>query len=328
MLEPNGFRPCFLLRNPHVQTVLSSSRLRNRRPDPLHHSAAPVILKIGGTRLLGYWNAAPAVPAKGLVILLHGWEGSAFSTYIRCTGRRLHRNGYAVFRLNYRDHGDSHHLNEGLFYASLLEEVYGAVKQVAGKMAGAPVFIVGFSLGGNIALRIARRCAAEPIAGLRHVVCISPLLDPHQATERIDAVPYIRGYFLRKWRRSLTKKQHLFPRRYDFDGMLRVGSVRKLTEMLLARYSRYGSIREYFDEYTLREKALRDIDIPMTLLTAEDDPIIAADDFRRLELPATIRLSLQTHGGHNGFIQGMTLKSWYEPRLVSLFDSIASPGPG
>ena len=307
-----------------MQTVLSSSRLRSRGPNPLHRSASKKILKIGNTRLLGYWNDAPTHRSKGLVILLHGWEGSAFSTYILCTGRTLHRNGYAVFRLNYRDHGQSHHLNEGLFYASLLDEVYGSVKQAAGRLDNVPVFIVGFSLGGNFALRIAKRCTAEPIPALRHIVCISPLLDPDQATERIDAVPYIRRYFLKKWRRSLTQKQHSFPRRYDFNGLRRIDSVRQMTEMLLARYSRYGSIQEYFDEYTLREDALRDIDIPVTLLTAEDDPIIAAEDFRRLELPARSRLAVQSYGGHNGFIQGPSLKSWYEPRLVALFDTIAT----
>jgi hypothetical protein len=327
MFEPHAFRPFFLLRNPHLQTILCSSRIRNRHPNPVRRSAAAMILESGQARLMGYWTSAPTGDTKGLVILLHGWEGSAFSTYILCTGRRLHLNGYAVFRLNYRDHGDSHHLNEGLFYASELDEVYRAVKQAAEKMPGAPVFLVGFSLGGNFALRIARRCAAEPIANLRYVVGISPLLDPDQATSRIDATPYIRRYFLKKWRRSLKKKQHLFPKRYDFDRLPQLDSVRRLTAFLLERYSGYKSVQEYFDDYTVKATALRDIDIPILLLTAEDDPIIAAANFRRLQLSDNIRLVLQSFGGHNGFIQNLSLKSWYETRLVDLFDSVSNPGP-
>ena len=67
--------------------------------------------------------------AAGQVILLHGWEGSADSTYILRTGNALYRRGYDIFRLNFRDHGDSHHLNRGIFYAVLLEEVFQAVRQ-------------------------------------------------------------------------------------------------------------------------------------------------------------------------------------------------------
>ena len=78
-------------------------------------SAREMILDAGeGIRLLGFHSPQPDKRAKGLVILLHGWEGSSDSTYILRAGRCLYRHGYDVFRLNYRDHGESHHLNEGL----------------------------------------------------------------------------------------------------------------------------------------------------------------------------------------------------------------------
>ena len=82
-------------------------------------------------RLLGSHSRHPATVPKGLVVLLHGWEGSIDSTYMRCTGRALYRRGYDLFRLNYRDHGCSHRLNEGIFYAVLLDEVFEAVAQAA-----------------------------------------------------------------------------------------------------------------------------------------------------------------------------------------------------
>lgn len=321
-MQTATFAPSLLLRNPHIQTILASSRLHLRPPNPVNRSARPVILAAGeGVRLLGWLSAPPPErPIKGIVIILHGWEGSAFSTYCVRTGNRLLRNGYAVFRLNFRDHGGSHDLNAGLFYASALEEVFQAVRRAAGMLTGVPAFIVGFSLGGNFALRIARRCLREPIENLKHVVCISPVLNPEKATARIDATAYIRVYFLRKWRRSLRRKEILFPQRYDFSRLSSVTSVRGLTDALLARFSDFNSTRAYFNSYTLLGDALQSIPLPITLLTAADDPIIAVDEFEHLRLNRLATLSIQRHGGHNGFIEGLDLKSWYEPLIVKLFD--------
>jgi predicted alpha/beta-fold hydrolase len=72
-----------------------------------------------GIQLLGYYSPQKKIPSQGLVIMLHGWEGSAESSYIVCTGRTLYRHGYDIFRLNFRDHGNSQHLNQGIFYAVL-----------------------------------------------------------------------------------------------------------------------------------------------------------------------------------------------------------------
>ena len=260
------------------------------------------------------------------MILLHGWEGSSDSVYIRRTGGTFYKRGYAVFRLNLRDHGGSHHLNAGLFYAAAIEEVHAAVGQAAGLNPQIPAFLVGFSLGGNFALRIALRCRQEPIPNLKHVVGISPVLDPDDATDKIDSSGYILRYFLKKWRRSLRKKQALFPHRYDFAAALQLPSVRSVTEELLSNYSYYHSAKEYFNAYSLVGDALLDICVPTTVLTAEDDPIIGVEQFHRLQLNAQTCLAVQPYGGHNGFISGFSFTGWYEKPMVDLFDETAGLG--
>jgi hypothetical protein len=260
-----------------------------------------------------------------LVILLHGWEGSIDSTYMLRTGRALYRAGYDVFRLNFRDHGRSHHLNQGIFYAVLVQEVFEAVAKAATLAKERPVFLVGFSLGGNFALRIALRCGQAPIANLKHVVAISPVLDPDESTSRADAHPLIRRYFMKKWRRSLSVKQALFPDIYDFGPLLQLKTIRATTEALLKRYSPYASAPDYFRAYTLTGDALSELLLPTTLLTAEDDPIIPAADFRRLSLPSLANLVISRYGGHNGFLEGFRLRSRYEQELPALFDRLVSP---
>ena len=319
-MSVNNFKPSFLLKPAGVQTFLASAGLRAWGSNPMLQAARQTVLTTDeGVRLLGYMSRQRRPHDKGVVVLLHGWEGSANSTYIRTTGRALFRRGFDVFRLNFRDHGPSHHLNVGLFYAVLLDEVFDAVRQIAAAEFPRPVFLAGFSLGGNFALRIARQCIQRPIANLKQVVAVSPVLDPDKATDRIDETRWILKYFLRKWRRSLTAKARLYPDRYDFSDVMAVGSIREMTERLLRRYSPYGSARDYFNGYTLTHDALAGIRVPTIIITATDDPIIPVADFHDLELSPATQLMVLPHGGHNGFVQGWRLNGWYERLMAATF---------
>ena len=124
MTTSSRFVPPAYLRAPFLQTALCSSRLRTLGSNPMRACARESIIDAGdGVRLQGFWSHQPHRPARGLVILLHGWEGSADSAYILSTGRFLFARGFDIFRLNYRDHGTTHHLNSGLFLGTLIDEV-------------------------------------------------------------------------------------------------------------------------------------------------------------------------------------------------------------
>ncbi|MGD9045829.1 MAG: alpha/beta fold hydrolase [Desulfobacterales bacterium] len=323
MLRPNSFEPPLFLKNAHVQTILASSKLRTLGPNAMRAVARKKIIETAeGVKLIGYHSVQNNRQAKGLVILLHGWEGSVDSTYVLRTGRSLYRHGYDIFRLNFRDHGDSHHLNNGIFYAVLLEEVYQAVIQAVEFTRGGPVFMVGFSLGGNFVLRILEKCASVPFTDLRHAVSISPVLNPEESTRRIDRIAFIRKYFLAKWRRSLAKKQKLFPDLYDFENVMDLKTIQAVTDALLEKYSDFETARDYFDAYSVKGSAIQNINIPTTIITAEDDPIIPINDFYDLKLNAHIQLIIHSFGGHNGFITGFKLQGWYENKIIKLFDQI------
>lgn len=316
----SDFIPPVHLRATYVQTVLASSRLRTLGPNPMAACAREMILDtVDGVRLQGFHSPAPGTEAKGLVILLHGWEGSASSTYILHAGRFLHAHGYDVFRLNLRDHGDTHHLNEGLFYATLIDEVFSAVKQAAGLARGSGAYLAGFSLGGSFALRIARRCALEPIEPLRHVMAVSPVVDPARATRAIDESGLLRWYFLKKWRRSLRRKQALHPGRYDFSGLLSIKTIGGLTDALIRGSGIYGSSEEYFRGYTITGPALEKAPVPATIVMSRDDPAIPVDDFYGLRLGPHGKLIIHDYGGHNGFLSGLLGATWYEEKMLELF---------
>jgi predicted alpha/beta-fold hydrolase len=314
------FNPLVFLRNPRIQTYLASSRARAKGKNPMLDASKEVVIDTGaGVRLLGGYSQNKDMPSKGTVLLLHGWEGSIESAYILSAGRFLFNNGFSVFRLNFRDHGKSHHLNKGLFYATLIDEVFAAVKTVSEIAGASPLFLAGFSLGGNFALRIGQMHSKEPIMNLRHIVSISPVINPDKATNAIDRNMLIRRYFLSKWRRSLSLKQKLFPELYDFKGIIPLKSCRSITDRLIEQYSSYKDASEYFRCYAITNSILNDIRIPTTIITSKDDPVIPADDFYNLNAKEPVNLVIHSYGGHNGFIKNLSFDCWYEEKMIRLF---------
>ncbi|HOS38300.1 MAG TPA: alpha/beta fold hydrolase [Spirochaetota bacterium] len=323
MPHPNdAFTPPIALRNPIIQSLLASSALRAIGPNPMLAAEREVIVDAGGgVRLQGFLSTHSARP-RSLVILLHGWEGSAASAYMKRTGRFLYRTGYDVFRLNLRDHGTSHHLNEGLFLGTLIEEVFAAIRAISAG-AGVPSVLAGFSLGANFALRVARRAAVEPVPGLRHILCVNPPLDPHASTLAIDGIGIFRNYFLKKWKRSLAIKQSCFPAAYDFSGILAMRSCMAITDALMARHTSFASSREYFDGYTLTDGRVDRVGVPTTVITAEDDPVVPARDFHALEGVKDLSLIVHRYGGHCGYIENVLLRSWYQNALAEIVARVA-----
>ena len=318
MITAADYRPPRWLRNPHLQSVLGSSALRRRRGlRALLGSGAVTVEHIvdGGddVRLQGFLSRMPDRAPRGLVLLLHGWEGSADSSYMRLTAAQLLRRGFDVFRLNFRDHGDTHHLNEDLFHSNRLDEVVHAALDVSRRFAGdVPMRVAGYSLGGNFALRLALRAPDSGLA-LAQVAAVCPLLDPATTMDRIESgLPLYDWYFARKWRRSLQRKRSLFPQRHDFDDTVLALDIRALTDWLVQRHTAFGTLEAYFDGYAIAGDRLAALTVPAHILMAEDDPVIPFDTFRDWALPAHATLEIAPWGGHCGFIENAACDGYAE----------------
>jgi predicted alpha/beta-fold hydrolase len=312
------YSPAGLWRSAHLQSMLASSSLRRRvdllRGTSLDGEDGEHILACGnGVRLQGFLT--PATRPRGLVVLLHGWEGCHRSSYVLSAGSALWRAGFSVFRLNFRDHGDTHHLNRELFHSCRLAEVVAAVRRIAEEIPLRPLFLAGFSLGGNFALRVAREFGDD--LPVEHVVAISPVVSPARCLVAMERSRIYEWYFIRKWVRSLRRKQELFPDRFRFGELLRQSSIRELTRELVCRYAGFPTLRDYLEGYSIAGARLAGLQAPATIVTAADDPIIPVDDFRRMELPPGTRLEIQPGGGHVGFLRGWALRSWIDRRLVA-----------
>ncbi|MEO7325851.1 MAG: alpha/beta fold hydrolase [Dokdonella sp.] len=322
MIRAADFRPPRGLRNPHVQSVLASSGLRRwfgrDRSDAIVRDAVEHILDCGdGVRLQAFHTAQRRFDtALGLVVLLHGWEGSSRSTYLLNTGARLLNEGFDVVRLNFRDHGDTHHLNPELFHSCRIEEVVGAVAAIERQFAPRALAIAGFSLGGNFALRVALHAPAAGIA-LTYALAVCPVISPAAGLFGLERGPWFyESYFLHKWRGSLRRKRDLFPEREWFSASELGGNLRELTHALVLRHTGFGSLDEYLDGYSIAGDRLRNLRVPATILTAADDPVIPVQDFRALQLSPHVELDIAEHGGHCGFISNLSLRSFTDDYIA------------
>ncbi len=307
-------------RNEHIQSLLATFKLRRRfvkkQAQAMLDASNEVIIECDdGVKLQSFYTESRS--DAPLVILIHGWEGSHQSLYLLSCGSTLFNHGYNVLRLNLRDHGDSHHLNQELFHSNRLDEVISAVKSIQSQYNPSTLFLTGFSLGGNFALRVANQAEKHGIK-LAKTVAICPALDPKDVLEKLEnGLPLYIKYFMYKWKRSLRKKQIIFPHLYDIEESLQTDSMRQLTEELVSFYGDYDSINAYFDGYDITGDYLKDLDLNTCILLAKDDPIIDYKAVYGLPAKPNIQYFLSEHGGHCGFIKNSKLHSWLDEFLLA-----------
>jgi len=319
-----------VLRHAQVQTTIGNlppmQWFARRRAAALLAGARQWLLDCGdGVRLQGFLTPArvramPYGPAfRQTAVVLHGWEGSANSCYVISLGAELLACGYDVLRLNLRDHGDSHHLNREIFHSCRLAEVVGATRAVAERFPAAQIFLTGFSLGGNFMLRVAADASApEAIAG---VVAVSPVINPSATLEALERGWYVyRRYFVRRWSRSLRRKRRAWPDLPDFEYLLRSRDLRVMTAGLVREFTHFAGLEAYLDGYAISGPRLATLRCPATVLLAEDDPMIPAEDLVRLAPSPHLTVVRTRHGGHCGFIERINAPSFADRFVVAQFD--------
>ncbi len=331
-ISDSAYQPPLWLRSAHLQSLVSTSPMRRARGAwLLRRSGAiskPYIVDGGdGVRLEGVHSRMPGAEPRGLALLLHGWEGSAESSYMRLTAAHLLGAGFEVFRLNFRDHGDTHHLNQALFHSNRIDEVVNAANDIANRFltgSSRPMVVAGYSLGGNFALRVALRARAAGLP-LARVAAVCPLLDPGVTMTRIEqGLPVYTRYFEQSWRASLRRKRDRFPQYYDFDDRILKLELRELTRWMVERHTDFDTLDDYFNGYAIAGDRLAALDIPADLLTAEDDPVIPVEEFHALHLPDTARIEIARWGGHCGFLETARLdgyaERWVAQKLSAALD--------
>jgi predicted alpha/beta-fold hydrolase len=318
----DDFRPPWWLRNHHVQSMLASTSWRRGRvlrdAAPLLAVSRELLLECGDGVRLQCFASSPPAGTGGPVLLVHGWEGSADSLYMLSIAQQLFACGFDVLRLNLRDHGETHHLNRELFHSCRLPEVVGAIAALQRHYPGTALRLAGFSLGGNFMLRVGAQARSAQL-NLRQVLAVSPVLDPDATLVALQAgMPGYERYFVRKWLRSLRKKQAHFPETYDFASLERLADLKLMTAELVRTQTDYATLEEYLNGYAITGARLADLEVPAHIITSLDDPIIPAGGLAQLASPPALTFTITRYGGHCGFFERLSGPSWLETRMLAL----------
>lgn len=303
---------------------------------PRHFSALPppqtrLFDVAPGTRVLAHchWQERPL--EHPTIILLHGLESSSAAHYMRGVSEKAFAAGFNALRLNQRNCGGTEHLSEGLYHSGLTSDPLAVMRELI-DVDGLPCFaVVGYSLGGNLTLKLAGDFGANPPKELRAVCAVSPTMD---LAECVDALgqPQNRIYqrhFVRNLKKRMRRKAGAFPGRFSLKALPGIKTIREFDEAYTAPHHGFLGASDYYH----RASATRVVDkiaIPTLIVSAANDPFVPTTPFHGETLlnnrHVTVRLTPE--GGHCGFVEarnGAYDGYWAEREIVEFLQQHCKP---
>ncbi len=310
------FRPFPFLGNPHVQTILGSA-LKGYTTD-LPHEVIQLPLADGDTLLLYDSQSGTWEPGKPIAVLVHGLTGCHTSGYMIRLGKRLVANGYRVVRMDLRGAGPSIRLARKFYNAACSADVREVLRYYNRQFPSSPIVLVGFSLGGNIVLKLAGEEAGNPIANLVAIATAAPPIDL-KVCSILLAQPknlFYDRYFAKALVGAVEEHYRLFPdqEKIDFPSKL---TLREFDDLYTAPRGGFADVEDYYEKAACLP-LIEQIKIPTLIFTAKDDPFIALEPIRKLQGQTNIEVRVVDRGGHLGFLgpDGNGGVRWLEPRMA------------
>ena len=283
----------------------------------------------GATRVVAdcHWQAEPW--AHATLIALHGLNGSSEAHYMRGLAAKAFARGMNVLRLNQRNCGDTEHLSEGLFHSGLTADAAHVVDELT-RVDGLPAIgVAGYSLGGNLALKLAGEYGAHAPAALLGVAAVSPIIEISECTRALERSEnrLYQWNFVRDLKRRMRRKEQCHPGHFDLARLKAIATVREFDETYTAPFFGFRNAEDYYH----RASAMRVIDrirVPALLITSEDDPFVPSAPCHDPKVTGNphIDLRISAHGGHCGFVGERSANDdgyWAENQIVEFFGDIS-----
>jgi predicted alpha/beta-fold hydrolase len=329
------FYPHPLFRSGHAQTLAGyvwprRFRLRASVDKERLFQVAPTIRVLAHCR----WQSEPR--NHPTIVAWHGIEGSSDSIYMLETAQKAFQAGFNVVRMNLRNCGDTDHLSDAIYHGGLTEDLRAVVEELIERDHLTRIFALGFSLGGNMILKLAGEYADSAPKELVATVAVSPSVDLNASANAINlrSNRIYQQDFVKRLKRRVKVKAKLYPQIYDASNVHLVRTLREFDDRYTARA--HGFLNA--DDYYYKASALRVIDrikLPTLIIHAQDDPFIPFAPLRDPVVSANpnILLLAPEHGGHVAFISSKPRKNfsgevdtnrfWAENRVVE-FCKLAS----
>ena len=319
------FVPHPLFPGPHAQTIVSSKhflRQRALRGERALYESRLFEVEPGSRVLLKCrWQSERR--AAPTLLVLHGLEGSTDSLYVLGTAQKAYRRGFNVVGMNMRNCGGTEHLAATLYHSGMTEDIRRVIlEELAGREALKEIHLAGFSMSGNMVLRLAGDYGSEAPPALRGVAAVSPSIDLDScaaALERRENALY-RWSFVKHLRERVRRKNRLSPGVYDTQRLRRVRTIREFDEWVTAPHGGFRDASDYYARTSSRA-VLEEIRVPTLIIHSADDPLIPAEPFLDAAIAGNpdVLLVLTRRGGHVGFLSDRAEgedRHWAENRVV------------
>jgi len=312
------FRPHPLFPTGHLQT-LAGVFLPNGR---VHESARqqPVDLADGDQIVLH--DDCPSAWSAGCrtALLIHGLAGCHTSPYMQRIARKLNDCGVRTFRMDLRGCGAGAGLARMPYHSGRSEDAVAALGKIAELCPGSPATLIGFSLGGNITLKLLGESAGNLPPQLDRAVAVCPPVDLLTCVKSLaqGVNRFYDRHFVVHLRQQLETKRQLIPDAPQLDPRHKPRGVFDFDEMFTAPVCGFGTALNYY-RLCSSNQFLPEIKVPTLILAAADDPLVPRQLFADLRLPSAVTLNVASCGGHLGFIgrsNGDPDRRWMDWRVV------------
>jgi hypothetical protein len=319
------FVPHPLFAGAHAQTIVSSTHFPRRRA--FREESARYESRLfevePGTRVLLKCRWQTERRAAPTLLLLHGLEGSTDSLYVLGTAQKAFGRGFNVVGMNMRNCGGTEHLTPTLYHSGMTNDIHRVINdELAGREGLREIYVVGFSMSGNMVLRLAGNYGREAPRALAGLCAVSPSIDLSGCADFIErrANTVYRWSFLRSLRRRVRAKRRLHPALFDTRGLWRVRTLRQFDGRYTAPLGGYRDAADYYARASSQPVIAR-IQLPTLIVHAADDPVIPVEPFRDPSIAANpeVLLVVTEHGGHVGFLADANRdedRHWAENRVV------------
>jgi predicted alpha/beta-fold hydrolase len=278
-----------------------------------------------------HWHARPWERVS--LVLLHGLNGSSDVHYMRGVAAKAFARGMNVIRLNQRNCGETEHLSAGLFHSGLTSDVRRVVDELIAIDGISSLGVAGYSLGGNLALKLAGEYGNSPPSSVKAVCAVSPIIEISPCVRALERP----GNFLYQWnfvrdlKRRMQRKDRYWPGRFDLTNLSQIRTVREFDEVFTAPHFGFKDAEDYYH----RASAMRVVDricLPALVITAEDDPFVPLALFRDPKVVGNPHITVLAcrHGGHCGFVgppSGEDDGYWAEKQIVAFVEQQARGKP-
>jgi len=327
----NPYTPKRRLRNGHLMTVYCWGKPRRfpRLPPPEDRYFDVAT----GVRVLAHCHWQQDRAAHPVVLGLHGLESSSSAHYMRGLASKAFARGFSVVLLNQRNCGGTEALCDGLYHSGLTADADHVIHAIVREGIDR-VVVAGYSLGGNLALKLAGDYGDSAPAALKAVCAVSPVIELAEcvrALERRQNVIY-QWNFVRGLKSRMRRKSVTHPGRFPVQRLVDVRTVRQFDEYFTAPHFGFRDASDYYH----RASALRVVDrirVPTLIITAEDDPFVPVGPFRDPVLTSNpnITLVVTKYGGHCGFVTEPAGSDddgyWAENQIVDFAEAGAGVRP-